>query len=117
MSGSLIFGEPEFYSVTAIRDYCGTARSILKPLGMELAVAGAELQAALRFVPSIDGGLAKSIMRAKLVSRHMTNAADAVLLAQTSMIKTYMSFRKHYGPELHRAGHKDPKRPRFDFAG
>ncbi|MEO6088876.1 MAG: hypothetical protein ABIQ18_37775 [Umezawaea sp.] len=96
------FGEPEFFSTSQIRDYCGNARLVLRPMYHELLVGADELQAALKFVKSVDPKFfgADSHVRARLVARHMRNAADAVLVAQTSMVKTYLSFRKHYVVEL-----------------
>lgn len=116
MANMLVFGEPEFFSTTAIRDYCGNARLLLRPMHHELMVAAEELEASLRFVKSVDpkaGGL-DSRVRAKLVSRHMRNAADGILVAQTSMIKTYLSFRRHFVRELDAAGASAPK-PRREF--
>ncbi|AXX29405.1 hypothetical protein KCV87_09980 [Actinosynnema pretiosum subsp. pretiosum] len=117
MAEMMAFGEPEFFSTSQIRDYCGNARRILRPMHTELIVASEELGASLKYVRSADPKLmgADSRVRAALVSRHLRNAADALLVAQTSMVKTYMSFRKHYVVELDRAGHKDKGREfKFD---
>jgi hypothetical protein len=117
MAEVMAFGEPEFFSTSAIRDYCGNARRVLRPMHHELLVGAEELQAALRFVKSADPKAAglDSRVRARLVARHMRTAADALLVAQTSMVKTYLSFRKHFVVELHQAGHKDVRREfRFD---
>lgn len=116
MADMLVFGEPEFFSTTAIRDFCGNARLVLRPMHSELMVAAEELEASLRFVKSADpkaGGL-DSRVRAKLVARHLRNSADGILVAQTSLIKTYLSFRKHFVRELDAAGAPAP-RPRREF--
>jgi hypothetical protein len=117
MAEMMAFGEPEFFSTSQIRDYCGNVRRILRPMHHELIVGSEELGAALKFVKSVDPKLfgADSRVRAALVARHMRNAADALLVAQTSMVKTYLSFRKHYVVELDAAKHKDKGRAfKFD---
>ena len=118
MSQMQAFGEPEFFSTSQIRDYCGNARAVLKPMYHELTVSAEELQAALRYVRSVDPKFfgADSIVRAKLVARHVHNAADGLLVAQTSMVKAYLSFRKHYVVELDAAKEQAKARGRaFKF--
>lgn len=117
MAETMAFSEPEFFSTSQIRDYCGNARKVLRPMHHELLVSAEELAATLRYVRSADPKFlgADSRVRAALVARHLRNAADALLVAQTSVVKTYLSFRKHYVAELDAAGHKDKGREfRFD---
>ncbi|WP_158842667.1 hypothetical protein [Saccharothrix deserti] len=116
MAEMMAFGEPEFFSTSQIRDYCGNVRKVLRPMHHELMVSAEELAATLKYVKSVDPKFlgTDSRVRAVLVARHMRNAADALLVAQTSVVKTYLSFRKHYVVELDAAGHKDKGRA-FDF--
>ncbi|SDD94860.1 hypothetical protein [Actinokineospora iranica] len=111
------FGEPEFFSTSQIRDYCGNARKVLRPMHHELMVSAEELHAALKYVRSADPKAAglDSRVRARLVARHMHTAADALLVAQSAMVKTYLSFRRHYVVELNEAGFKDKARREFRF--
>lgn len=114
MSGELI-GDPEFFSTSQIRDYCDRGAKLIRPLYGELHVAGSELEAVLKYVPSANphmGGL-DSRVRAKIVASHMHNAAEAVEVAVVSLRRTYMSFRKHFIAELDAAAGK--KRPAFKF--
>ncbi|WP_199443853.1 plasmid transfer protein TraA [Umezawaea beigongshangensis] len=113
----LTFGEPEFFSTSQIRDYCGNARNVLRPMFAELHVSAEELEAALKYVKSANphmGGL-DSRVRAKLVARHLHTAADAIVVAQTSVVKTYLAFRKHYVDELVAAGNRNHQRRQFQF--
>lgn len=117
MSGELTFGDPEFFSTSQIRDYCDKSARLIRPLYNELHIAGEELEAVLRYVPSANpqmGGL-DSRVRAKFVASHMHRSADAVEVAVVSLRRTYMSFRKHFIAELDAAAGK--KRPAFKFDG
>lgn len=119
MAEMIAFGEPEFFATSQIRDYCNNARQILRPMAYELEVASEELRASLRFVKTVDPkmlGLDR-IVRAKLVADHLKNAGEALVVAQTSITKTYLSFRKHYVVELNKAGYTPPKGKEFDFKG
>lgn len=91
-------GEPEFYSTSALKTYVRNGRGLLRPLYHELQVAGEELYAVLRYVPTAEGNT--SMVRAKLVSMHLKRAAGAVEVATTEMVRTYASFLKHYTTEL-----------------
>lgn len=99
---SEILGSPDFVSSSAIRQYCENARKLFHPLYHELHVSAEELEVALKYVRSADpkaGGM-DSRLRAKLVSRQLKHAASAVEVASKSTVGTYMSFLKHYSPEV-----------------
>lgn len=111
-----ILGSPEFVSSSAIRQYCENARRLFHPLYHELHVSAEELEVALKYVQSADpkaGGL-DSRVRAKLVSRQLKHAAAAIEVASKSAVGTYMSFLKHYSPEVAEA-RKKTQRKKFEF--
>ncbi|TWP51714.1 hypothetical protein FKR81_12665 [Lentzea tibetensis] len=104
----LVFGEPDFFSSSQIRDYCNNARMLMRPVANELRVGAEELEAALKYVKSANPmpfGL-DSRVRAKLVAKHMIRGAEAVEVLCGSMVKTYLSFRKHYVAELSMASNR-----------
>lgn len=109
-------GEAEFNDNKAIREYCERVRKATHLLGLELAMAAAELEAALSQIRSdhvVYLGV-DSKVRAKLVARHLKSASDAMRSCAAAATRTHGSFRKHFEPELSRAGRKVPK-PKFQF--
>lgn len=109
----LVFGEPEFGSTSQLRDYINNGRAIVRPLYHELHVASEELIAVLSHVKSVNPsafGL-DSRVRARIVGAHLRRAGEAMETASVSLVKCYVSFRKHYDAELARA----PKRARREF--
>lgn len=113
----LTLGEPEFFSTSQIRDYCNNARLLLRPLYHELHVSAEELEAALKHVCSVNPhafGL-DSTVRAKLVARHLRTAANSVEATCGSLVRTYLSFRRHYVAELEAAGRRTTNRRPFRF--
>lgn len=111
MAEGITLGDPEsLLSTSALRTYCDNGRRVLRPLYNELHIAADELEAALRFLPSADprmGGF-DSRVRAKLVSAHLRRSGDAVEAAVSSLVRTFMSYRKHFITEA-------PSRPRRAF--
>lgn len=105
-------GEPEFYSTSQLQAYVKTGRQLLRPLHHELHVAAEELYSVLRYVPTPEGNT--SMVRAKLVSMHLSRAAGAVEVATAEMVRTYASFLKHYTTELD-ATRRGKGRPAFRF--
>jgi hypothetical protein len=112
------FDDPEFFSTTAIRDFCNKGRNMLRPLHNELHISAEELQAVLKHIssanPSVFG--LDSRVRAKLVARHMHHAADAIEVASTSLVRVYASFRQHYVKPMSERD-RSPKRREFEFNG
>lgn len=108
-------GEAEFTNNKAIREYCERVRKATHILGLELAMAAAELEAALSQIPGQTGYLGvDSKVRARLVSRHLKSASDAMRSCAAAATRTHGSFRKHFEMELNQAGRKAPK-PKFAF--
>lgn len=105
-------GEPEFFSPRLIRQYCENARNFVRPLYHELHVSAEELELVLRELPSSNPHVfgQDSKVRARIVANHMRRAADGVEIAAASLVRTYMSFRKHFLPEINQ-----PRRPRRRF--
>lgn len=110
------FGEPEFHSTTQLQQYVKSGRALLRPLYHELHVAAAELEAALKHVPSSNPSMfnADSRVRAKLVAKHLRHSADAVEVATSNLVRTYASFLKHYTNELDASRAKGGRR-QFHF--
>jgi len=107
----LLLGEPEFFSTSQIRDYCNNARLLVRPLANELRISAEEMEAALRYIRTPNSGsLMPASVRAKLVSQHLRRSADQVEGTCASLVRTYLSFRKHFAPELEAAGHRAPRR-------
>jgi hypothetical protein len=92
-------GNPEdLRSTSALREYCENGRTLIRPLYNELHIAADELEAMLRLVPSNDpsfGGL-DSRVRAKIVAGHLRRSGDAAEAAVVSLVKCFMSYRKHF---------------------
>ncbi len=112
------FGEYEFTDNHHIKDYCKRVRKATHMLGLEIAMAGAELQAALGQVPPAQGsgvlGLGQK-WRARQVASHLNRAAEALKAAAASATRTYAAFRRHYAPELDAVNGRRKSRPRFEF--
>ncbi|APU20135.1 hypothetical protein [Actinoalloteichus sp. GBA129-24] len=99
-------GDPEFFSTTEIKAYCQRGRNLLRPLHHELHVAGEEMQIVLSYVPGVD-----SRVRARLVAGHLRRAAAAVEIANLEVVRTFMSFQRHFTAELSQV----KKSPRREF--
>ncbi|WP_156994067.1 plasmid transfer protein TraA [Pseudonocardia acaciae] len=108
-------GEPEFFSPRMIREYCERARNFVRPLFHELHVSAEELEMVLRELPSSNPHVfgQDSKVRARLVANHMRRAADGAEVTAASLVRTYLSFRKHYMPEIHQRGQRT--RRKFDI--
>jgi hypothetical protein len=109
-----VLGEPEFVSPRAIREYCQQGRNHIRPLFHELHVSAEELEMVLRELPSANPGVfgMADRGRAKLVSGHMRRAAEAAEVCSASLVRTFMSFRKHYLLPVEQGG---KPRQQFDF--
>lgn len=110
------FDEPEFFSTTAIRDFCNKGRYLLRPLHNELHISAEELQAVLKHITSVNPSVfgLDSRVRAKLVAKHMHHAADAIEVASTSLVRVYASFRQHYVKPMSERDRSLPRR-KFEF--
>ena len=94
-----VIGNPEaLLSTSALREYCDNGRRVLRPLYTELRIAGEELEAALRYVPVPNSqfGALDSRVRARLVASHLRHSAQAVEVAVASLVRTYLSYRRHF---------------------
>jgi hypothetical protein len=112
----LVFGDPDFGSTSQLRDYINNGRLIVRPLYHELHVASEELIAVLSHVKSANPhafGL-DSRVRARIVGAHLRRAGEAMETANSSLVKCYMSFRKHYTNELQAAPKAKRREFRFD---
>lgn len=109
-------GEAEFTDNIAIRDYCNRLRLVSHRLGVEVAIAAAELNAALGQIPGNQLALGlDSRARARLVSMHLHRAAEAQTASAAAAVRAYASFRKHFGPELDAVNRNRRPRPKFEF--
>ncbi|ATE53630.1 hypothetical protein [Actinosynnema pretiosum] len=112
------FKEPEFTGTVSLHDYCNTARNILRPYGYQLVVASEELGAALKYTRPQNPEEYKRMpnwVRAELVSRHLAHSAEALIVAQKSLVATYLAYRKYFvgaGPDEIASG---PKR-KWDYS-
>lgn len=114
--GDLVFGDPEFGSTTQLREYINNGRAIVRPLYHELHVASEELIAVLSHVKSVNPhafGL-DSRVRARIVGAHLRRSGEAMEAASVSLVKCYMSFRKHYVDELQKAPQRQRREFKFD---
>lgn len=102
-------GDPEFLSTSQLRAYCENGRILVRPLANELRIASEELQGALKEVPGQSPWMlgADSKVRARIVSAHLKHAADGVDAAVVGLVRTFLSFEKHF---LHPAGGSTRKR-------
>jgi|SRR5699024_2556906 len=98
MAQQFSIGEPEFLSTSQLRKYCEDGRTLIRPLGNELRIASEELQAALKEVPSGSPSMMgqDSRVRARLVAAHLRRAADGVDATVAGLVRTFLSFEKHY---------------------
>ncbi|AOS65006.1 hypothetical protein [Actinoalloteichus hymeniacidonis] len=101
-------GEPEFFSTSSIKEYCTKGRDLLRPLHHELAVSAEEMQVVLTYVPGVD-----SRVRARLVAAHLRRASAAVEVANLEIVRTFLSFQRHFTQELSQA--KRTPRRKFEF--
>lgn len=110
---ALMLGEPVFTKTSEIRDYCENGRKLIRPLANEFRIASEELKAALKEIPGRSPYLlgADSKVRAMIVARHLEHAAEGVDAAVAGLIRTWLSFEKHFLQE-----HKTSKRA-FDIKG
>ena len=110
---ALVLGEPHFLSTSQVRDYCENGRKLIRPLANELRIASEELKAALKEIPGQSPFLlgADSKVRAVIVARHLEHAAEGVEATCAGLIRTWLSFEKHFLQE-----HKTRKRA-FDLKG
>jgi hypothetical protein len=109
-------GDAEFTDNLAIRDYCNRLRLVSHHLGVEVAIAAAELQAALGQIPGNQFALGlDSRVRARLVAAHLHRAAEAQTAAAAAAVRAYASFRKHFQPELAAVNRNSRPRKRFEF--
>ncbi|WHT21902.1 hypothetical protein N8J89_12815 [Crossiella sp. CA-258035] len=105
-------GDVELFSASSLRDYCNNARLLIRPLHHELLIASEELQAALSEVPGghwAAMGVDQKV-RARLVAKHLRHAAEGVELVSANVVRTYLSYRKHFQPGVPPAR----RRPVFD---
>lgn len=109
----LMLGEPVFTKTSEIRDYCENGRKLIRPLANEFRIASEELKAALKEIPGQSPWLlgADSKVRAMIVARHLEHAAEGVDATCAGLIRTWLSFEKHFLQE-----HKTRKRA-FDIKG
>ncbi|HVK05101.1 MAG TPA: hypothetical protein VM490_16610 [Armatimonadaceae bacterium] len=100
MSSPFSLGSPEFYATSQLQQYCNNGRNLIRPLANELRIAAEELQAALREVPAVRGGvLLAPIERRRLArqtSKHLVVAAEGVEMACSGLVRTYLSFQRNY---------------------
>ncbi|HEY9474811.1 MAG TPA: plasmid transfer protein TraA [Mycobacteriales bacterium] len=109
-------GDAEFTDNIAIRDYCNRLRLLSHHLGVEVAIAAAELNAALGQIPGNQWALGlDSKARARLVSMHLHRAAEAQTAAAAAAVRAYASFRKHFSPELDAVNKNSRPRRTFQF--
>jgi hypothetical protein len=90
-------GEPIFMRASDVRDYCQNGRTLIRPLANELRISAEELNAALREArghPALLGVDTK--LKARLVARHLVNAAEGVEMACGELIRTFLSLEKHF---------------------
>jgi hypothetical protein len=92
-----LLGEPEFLSTSQLQKYCENGRNLIRPLGNELRIAAEELKATLGQIPG-NALLAQSDskLRARIVASHLVSAAEGVEATCTGLIRTYLSFRRHF---------------------
>lgn len=83
-------GDPVFFSTSQLRAYCENGRNLIRPLSYELHLASEELRGALREVPNMGS------WPARVVSAHLRHAADGVDAACVGLIRTFLSFERHY---------------------
>ena len=91
-------GDPSFISTTALREYCENGRRMIRPLANELQIASVELREALKEIPGQSAWLmnADSKVRARIVASHLSTAAAGVELACGGLVRTFLSFEKHF---------------------
>jgi len=111
-----VLPEPEFFSTSQLREWLTKGRSILQPMSSDLHIASEELITVLKYTESANPHLfgMDAKVRARLVGAHLRRAGEAVEAANLSLLKTYLSFRKHYVPETHPSRHGHRRQFNFD---
>jgi hypothetical protein len=94
------------------------SRFILHTGGLELGIVAAEMDARLRKVHKgiIVGGLTSGY-RARRVSKPISDAAEALIVASQYLITASNRFEAVYTPELEEVGYQNKTVPTFTFKG
>lgn len=116
MAAIHVLPEPEFFSTSQLKNWLGKGSALLKPMANDLRVAAEELRVVLAYTESTNPHLfgTDSKIRARLVAAHLRRAGEAVETADLSLLKTYLSFRRHYVDDM-RGGRHGGRAPRRSF--
>ncbi|MEU9110022.1 plasmid transfer protein TraA [Streptomyces xanthophaeus] len=109
---------PEFASPAQVRHYCNSVRAAMAMLSFELAMGAEIMKATLAQVPSPEGHVGSSKVRAWKVARKLSKSADAALDAAKNAAATYAAFQREYEEEINRVRHRArrPQAQRMDWA-
>lgn len=109
MSAQFSLGDANIRSTSQLRDYCNNGRLLIRPLANELRIAAEELQAALKELPGGNVYLlgTDTRVRARIVASHLRHAAEGVEATCGSLVRTFLSFDKHF---VQSENAKNPKR-------
>ncbi|MFE3866195.1 plasmid transfer protein TraA [Streptomyces goshikiensis] len=108
---------PEFSSPAQVRQYCNSVRAAMAMLAFELAMGAEIMKATLAQVPSPEGHVGSSKVRAWKVARKLSKSADAALDAAKGAAATYAAFQREYEEEINRVRHRArrPEARRMDW--
>lgn len=111
-----VLPEPEFFSTSQLKEWLNKGSAVLKPMATDLHVASEELIAVLAYTQSANPHLfgVDSKFRARIVGAHLRRAGEAVEAANISLLKTYLSFRKHYVDDMRGGRHGKGRAFKFD---
>lgn len=117
-TGSGFLPAPEFASPAQVRNYCNAVRAAMAMLSFELAMGAEIMKATLAQVPSPEGHVGSSKVRAWKVARKLSKSADAALDAAKNAAATYAAFQREYEEEINRVRHRArrPQAQRMDWA-
>ncbi|MER5873314.1 plasmid transfer protein TraA, partial [Streptomyces sp. NPDC002044] len=85
---------PEFASPAQVRNYCNAVRAAMAMMAFELAMGAEIMKATLAQVPSPEGHVGSSKVRAWKVARKLSKSADAALDAAKNAAATYAAFQR-----------------------
>lgn len=112
---SIFSGADALTDNVALAEWFNSARRTLHAAALELGVTASELDARLRAVSrGLTVGGMTGRARARQVTRPITHASEALVVASQYIVTASARFEAVYLPELEAVGHK-PKRNEFKF--
>jgi hypothetical protein len=105
-----------FMSNEDIRAFSEAVRKGARNRAVERTLDAEQLESVLRHIPTTEGSLAGSLLRARRVSRHLKKIAHAEQVIAKEAAALYAQFEREYEAELRKVSRARPARPRPQFS-